>query len=382
MQKREKNVRFYTHIRLNEYTFAEKMMRALLLISFIMFFSSIRSEEKVITISNSTEVQRSEVVEIDNKGLEASNKSFVVKNALGQEVPWQLTHDGKLLLYVTVQPQSKAVFKLEQGTPKPQKSWVGGRQYRERKDDLSFENDRMGFRIYGPALQRGGERAYGIDLWLKRTPELVLDTIYRRRHYHIDNGLGLDCYNVGPTLGCGAPARMVGHSIAYSWCYTNYEILDNGPLRFTVALDFEGGERRIVSLDRGSHFCRTTVTWPQPVDICTGIVLHAPLSIWKEVGGEALLYVDPTRDPKKYNFQIYTGVLCPDGFDETRELLFPQPQKDALGHLLGIKRNVNGLTYYNGAAWSDYDIPTWEAWQLYVRQYLEALQHPLEIQIQ
>ena len=358
-----------------------------------MFFSSIRSEEKVITISNPTEVQRSEVVELNSKGIEVSDKSFVVKNALGQEVPWQLTHDGKLLLYVTVQPRSKAVFKLERGTPKPQKSWVGGRQYHERKDDLSFENDRIGFRVYGPALQRGGERAYGIDQWLTRTPEMVLDTIYRRRHYHIDNGFGLDCYNVGSTLGCGAPARIVGDSIVYSWCYTNFEILDNGPLRFTVALDFEGGERRIVSLDRGSHFCKTTVVWPQPVDICTGIVLHDHLSpslknpsLFQNdsslfTSHSSLLYADPTRDPKKYNFQIYTGVFCPDGFDETRQLMFPQPQKDALGHLLGIKRNSTTLTYYNGAAWSEYDIPTWEVWQLYVSQKLENLRNPLKIEI-
>lgn len=33
--------------------------------------------------------------------------------------------------------------------------------------------------------------------------------------YHFDHGYGLDCYKVGPTLGCGAPALLSGEEMVY-----------------------------------------------------------------------------------------------------------------------------------------------------------------------
>ena len=54
--------------------------------------------------------------------------------------------------------------------------------------------------------------------------------------YHIDHGNGLDYYKVGPTLGAGTSALLANDSIVYPYCYKDYQILDNGPLRFTVKL--------------------------------------------------------------------------------------------------------------------------------------------------
>ncbi|HWI56372.1 MAG TPA: glycoside hydrolase family 88 protein, partial [Bacillota bacterium] len=39
----------------------------------------------------------------------------------------------------------------------------------QRKDDFAWENDRVAFRIYGPALEATGEISSGIDIWCKRT---------------------------------------------------------------------------------------------------------------------------------------------------------------------------------------------------------------------
>lgn len=78
-----------------------------------------------------------------------------------------------------------------------------GRVYPERLDDVAWENDRVAYRAYGPALQATGERAYGYDIWTKSTPEPVVEDRYdgdlnRGISYHEDHGNGMDVYAVAP----------------------------------------------------------------------------------------------------------------------------------------------------------------------------------------
>lgn len=73
---------------------------------------------------------------------------------------------------------------------------------------------------------------------LKKTEPEKAAGLLKELSYHIDHGHGMDCYAVGPTLGAGVAALMVDDSIIYPWCYKSQEILDNGPLRFTVRLEF------------------------------------------------------------------------------------------------------------------------------------------------
>ena len=127
--------------------------------------------------------QRQEVVEADLQtvsnrlGLNAG-QTFVIKNGFGQEQAYQLSYDGKLLMYVSVQPHSKAVFTIEKGQPAAMKSYVYGRLFPERADDMTWENDLGIYRMYGPALQRSGEKSFGTDVWTKSAPELVLEKRY------------------------------------------------------------------------------------------------------------------------------------------------------------------------------------------------------------
>ena len=135
-----------------------------------------------------------------------------------------------------------------------------------RVDDVAWENDRIAFRTYGPALQATGERAFGYDVWVKCVDEPVVEAryeselnpvtkaqidslkqigkedeakaLYQSVSYHVDHGNGLDCYKVGPTLGGGTSAFYVDNEIIYPYCYNTQEILDNGPLRFTVKLTY------------------------------------------------------------------------------------------------------------------------------------------------
>ena len=312
------------------------------------------ADNVTITVTNADGVQRQELAEVPVSDVYAKlgiakGEPFIVKNALGQQVAYQVTYDGKLLIDASVRPGGTADFTIAPGTPKPMKTVVCGRQYPERVDDIAWENDRTAYRVYGPALQRTGERAFGIDVWVKNTPDLEVEKRYdtelsnhpkieelkkagktaealemeQATTYHYDHGYGLDCYKVGPTLGCGAPALMQAGEMVMPYCYKTYKILDNGPLRFTVQLDYNpfdiAGdknvvEHRIISCDKGSNFNKMTVWYEgltKPCDMAAGVVLHSEDTKSVVYGKDYVLYADPTDNPTKQNFQIYVWQCRP-----------------------------------------------------------------------
>lgn len=68
---------------------------------------------------------------------------------------------------------------LSIGTPDPYNVIACGRYYPERLDDVAWENDLGGYRAYGPALQKRGERGFGYDLFTKyNTTEPILESLY------------------------------------------------------------------------------------------------------------------------------------------------------------------------------------------------------------
>ena len=69
------------------------------------------------------------------------------------------------------------------------------------------------------------------------------------------------------------------------YCYRDYEILDNGPLRFTLSLTFNPAringqtvtEHRVMQLDKGRHLNKITVWYDglrRPAEVAGGFVVH------------------------------------------------------------------------------------------------------------
>lgn len=383
------------------------------------------AKDAVVTIINEHPVLRHEVVELDasvvyhTMGVEPG-QSIIVRNSRRQQVAYQLTKDGKLLVDVAVRPKGTATFTVSAGEPMPMKQWVAGAMYTIRKDDIAWENDRCCYRVYGPALQRTGEKSFGTDIWVKNTPDLVVAERYRvddegnklgdellragRKKesdsvdvvtsFHNDQGNGLDAYAVGPTLGCGAPALMDEGKLVYPYCYKNYKMLENGPLRFSVELEYNpaevGGnknvvEHRIISLDKGSNLNRMTVWYTgitKPLDVASGVVVHGQED--KVVlGKNYVTYTDPTDDARQVNSEIYVGCYYPEGQVET----VLQKQDHAKGinatHALGIRHQYKGekFTYYFGAAWSEYDVRSAAEWQIRMDSFIDAQQNPLKVEV-
>ncbi len=382
--------------------------------------SALRAADVTITVHNTDSIQRQELIEVDAQQVMqrlgvADGKSFVVRNLMGQQVDHQITYDGKLLIDAAVKPCGRTVFKVSKGVPEPMRTWVQGKMYPMRKDDLGWENDRGIYRVYGPALQRSGEKSYGIDVWTKNSKELDMSERYYttyegtvlinanagndsiqqeiRRHtsFHLDQGNGLDCYGVGSTLGCGTPALMVDGELQMPYCYKSYKILDNGPLRFTVELTFNPTkirndehvvEHRLISLDKGSNFNKMTVWYDglsKPCDLAAGVVIHSADTKSVVIGKNFVQYADPTEHPEEYGFQIYVAALFPNGAD-TKKLLFDKPFGGNEGHAIGVKKalkNNERYTYFFGSAWSEYDVRNQEEWQLRISHFMKAKERPL-----
>ena len=393
-----------------------------------------------ITVTNSLPIPRStELAEVDASSITAlldGTTTFFIADADGKEVPSQLTYDGKVIFPVGVPAKGKSVYYAKKGQPAAYEAKVYGRQFPERVDDMAWENDKVAFRCYGPALQRNGERAWGYDVWNKRTSRLIVearyaseldpdmqraiqklrsigqgdlaDDLYNAISYHVDHGDGMDCYKVGPTLGCGTAALYVNERIMYPRCYTAYEILDRGPLRFTVKLVYgtehiDGMavyETRIISLDAGSHLNKAMVSFSgltRPTPLAVGIVVHNenPNAYVQNNAGGYMCYEDlgdPTQYKEKYRAKqnadfghIYVGTVFP----QTMSAMKYQSENGlpgAYGHILAVSSvaDTTPFIYYFGSAWdrneetSIFSLTDWEA---YLSTFARQVRNPLKITV-
>ncbi len=367
--------------------------------------------------------------------------SFVVRDADGKEVPSQLTYDGKLIFQANVGGKASSMYSVSAGTPQDYEPRVFGRAVPERSDDFAWENDRTCYRTYGPALQRRGERAFGYDVFNKRTSRMVVnerfalefdpdikavcdklraagrndlaqDVYYELMCYHVDHGTGQDCYKVGPTLGCGTDALLEngGKDIVYPYCYKTVEILDKGPLRFTFRLTYnpetvdgqEVVETRIISLDAGSHLNKATVSFSglsKANPIATGIVVHeenpTAFVINEKAGymgyedlGDSKQFQEKYRPLYNKTFgRIYVGAVYPEKMSGIKYQPFSEDDKPnrgngALGHLLGITtlKPAGTYTYYFGSGWSNNPETNFQSltdWEKYLSDYAQKVKKPL-----
>ena len=390
------------------------------------------SRTVTVTVTNPLAMERSnEMVEVsmetvtDRLGL-ADTAQIVVLNADGQQVPYQITYDGKVIFPAAIAAGGTATYTIQTGTPEAFDVKACGRCYPERMDDMAWENDLVAFRAYGPALQAKGERGFGYDLFTKRdTSEPILEGMYAKEtdketraklkelkktepekaagllkelSYHIDHGHGMDCYAVGPTLGAGVAALMVDDSIIYPWCYKSQEILDNGPLRFTVRLEFnpltvKGDstvvETRLITLDAGSHLNKPAVSYSnlkETLPIVTGIVLHEPDgAVVADAANGYITYVDPTTGPD--NGKIFIGAAVPTVVKDAKTVLFSEKEKkernNADGHVLAVSDYEPGseYVYYWGFAWDRADIKTAAAWNQYMADFAQKVRNPLTVKV-
>ncbi len=417
------------------------MKKTILLAAAVLLALTAGAADKVtVTVRNTLNTARSgEMVEVDMKQVKTrldGAETVVVTDADGREIPSQVTYDGKLIFQAGVAAKGKSVYYVSVGQPSRYDAKVYGRQFPERVDDIAWENDRVAFRCYGPALQRSGERAWGYDIWNKRTSKLVVedryageldpdiqkavaklrkmgkgdiaDDVYNAVSYHVDHGNGMDCYKVGPTLGCGTNALMCDGQIVYPRCYKSYEILDKGPIRFTVKLvygeetvgDMKVTETRVLSLDAGSQLNKVTVSYAGltgETPLAVGIVVHnenpnayvlSPVNGYMgyEDLGDPNQYKEKYRATQNKDFgKIYVGTVCAGKLDGMR---FKEENglPGATGHILSLSHldSKSSFTYYFGTGWSRNDETQFKSltdWESYLSAFSSHVKTPLKVTV-
>ncbi|MCR4915893.1 MAG: DUF4861 family protein [Prevotella sp.] len=387
-----------------------------------------KARRMTFTVKNPSSDNRQDVVEFDAKQVFerlqiAGGRQFIVLDGDNVERPYQLTSDGKLLVEVYVAPQSSATFTIVTGEPKAYRLDVNGRIYPNREDDLTWENDRNAWRFYGPKMHNKG--VSGFDIFTKNVTYPIQDQLYNNEltsygvnerlkkqgrggewaqihrdlyTYHRNKGQGMDAYTVGRTLGAGAPALLQGNELLMPDVYEKAEILDNGPLRFTVRQQmYEANgvrETRLISQDKGTHLARCIVTYePASGDSqtingkcpCAGIAVHESqpqaYTINKKYG--YITYSDALDTPKGQNGQLFIGLLFPEKMKALKYLPLSEKRNGAVGHVVGVSNGQmsNGLTYYFGTGWSLYDVPNRQVWDALLQGYARNLRQPLTVEL-
>jgi hypothetical protein len=254
---------------------------------------------------------------------------------------------------------------------------VFGRYVPERKDDFAWENDRIAFRMYGPALEADGEVSSGIDVWSKSTSRLVIDDWYRGEDYHNDHGEGADFYKVGPSRGCGGLAIWHQGKMYPSRNWASQRILESSPERLTFQLVYnpwEAGPRKVwetktISLSAGSNLNRIesvlSIDRPDCLTVAMGIALRAGEGevIVKDLAKGLLMYWEPANGANGH-----TGCAVLVDPDRLVDMI------EAEGHLIALVTVHPGqpLVYYAGACWSkNKDFPDATAWETYLRDFVE-----------
>lgn len=317
-------------------------------------------------------------------------ENVVVLDAEGAQVPSQVVYAGheepqSLIFQVDAAAGETLGFAVIAGEREAYVSKAYGRQVPERYDDYAWENDKVAYRLYGPALETSPEKLItpGIDVWVKSTDRLVIDERYARGQYHHDYGDGMDCYKVGVTLGSGASLPftngkfwMMGHN------YAAQRTLDNGPLRTTVELtyapfDVDGKEVSLVktiSLDAGSHFSRMENRYAgAEMPIAAGVVRHDVKGFGQGAGWLALREAASDSAAPASDGDIYLAIVLPGA-----EIL-----PDTLGHALAVKTAADGeaLVYYAGSGWSKGGIDDMGQWQEMTADLAAALAEPLQVKV-
>lgn len=366
-----------------------------------------------VTVTNGLGFGRNEVVAISKKDLTALLKitaetAIGVKNqATGQweTIQWiDNDADGttdELLFMATVKAYGTGQYIIEDahGNRAPESKAVAySRFVPERTDDYTWENDKVAFRTYGPDAQQRAEQkrkngtlSSGIDLWLKRTPEPVIDKWYAGyktdpMFYHKDRGEGYDPYHVGASRGTGGTGVWIKDSLQVSKNFTGCKTIAAGPLRTVFELYYAPysenviTETKRISLDLGSNFSKFEISYasqkPLP-NYAVGITLHENKGKTTIVTNKGYFAHHETIDGAYLGEGlVFVPAVVENAFQNKSKT------KDQ-SNLVVLTKPSGSVTYYAGFAWEKGgQAKNADEWEALLRRQAEIMESPLTVKIE
>jgi len=395
-------------------------MHKLLFLSLALPLAATAAERMTVTVTNDLDAPRpSETIAVPwtsvNTALPGARlQQIVVKDEKGNVLPYQVTNVapqlkdpknvgaayGELLFqHDFAKGEKTAHFTVEKidGVAPVFPAKTFGRYVPERLDDFAWENDRIGHRMYGPALAApapagSGKEVLvtsGIDIWFKRVSYPIVDRWYNKGHdhYHVDEGEGMDMYNVGTSRGLGGTGIWDGQRLWTGRNYATWKVLANGPVRtvFEVTYDtWDGGgvavsETKRISLDAGQQFDRVTSVFQfgkPELTVAVGVNKtpsdkdqDAKVEAANDAASGAVLQW--VQQKSKGDFG--TAIAIANGSTS-----FAQDDKNSL--LLAKVKSGEPLHYLMGAAWNRAtDIKRMDQWRALVADFVTRERNPLKV---
>ncbi|MDQ8201840.1 glycoside hydrolase family 88 protein [Pelagicoccus sp. SDUM812003] len=257
---------------------------------------------------------------------------------------------------------------------------VGAYIVPRRADDVAWENDKIAFRAYGPALRESTEDS-GIDVWTKRVSEPIVRKWYEMEFagegsYHQDSGEGYDAFKVGASRGCGGTGVWFRGDFYTANVYKAVHVKNTEPGYLSLSLEYEYDidgrnlrEFKTIYLEEGSYLCQARSHFQgdeevlDEMEVSVGLVAQAQnASI--TTGGEALSLWDSMD-----GYWLATGVRLISGY-EAGSVRY---QKQATEHgdsLLTAKLDGRDLEFAFGFAWERHsDFENAEDWHDYLKTF-------------
>jgi len=279
----------------------------------------------------------------------------------------------KKLLFFLIALLSLAACQTQQETK------VYGRYVPERKGDFAWENEYAAFRMYGAALKPENP-SNGVDLWLKNSPALVIDTMYGRelkdhRPYHINYDGNLDCYKVAHTCGAGGLVVIADEQTWIGGPYDRWEIIEQTPDRFVFRLEYDSllvagqilRESLTITAEAGQlqNKAEVVLTSDQPSAISTqllvggGIYLHDTVDYYLTIPEVGYVFYEEDalsdKQAARMNYE-YNGSTSQGRIQISVKTPGATLTDIVDGNLVAVRPYELGdtLTYYFGATWSEW----------------------------
>lgn len=373
------------------------MKKILAIVASLLLCVGVMAQKQIVVKNTANFNRTAEIVEvkISKKNAVLLKNQFVLKNEKGHEIGYQLVYNNDkslagIIFQADVNAKSTVTYQLVEGKPAAVKYLTHARFVPERKDDFAWENDLAAYRMYGPALANENP-SNGVDLWLKRTSDTIVSKRYRDElknglSYHVDRGNGLDCYKVAHTLGAGGIAPYINGKLEVGNHYNRYKILENGPLRSTFILYYDGvkvgnqtvSQQITITTTAGSLLNKATVTYGSATafQVAGGIFTHDEKGAkYSNLKTGIIAYAeDAMQDANTTVGRNYVGVLIANKAQTTVE------QDNHLLITANYKQKSN-FTYYFGGGWSKWQFPTDKHWFDAMEKFSKQVQEPLRVKM-
>jgi len=364
------------------------------------------SEVKRFEVTNPTQSFRdNETVSLNWKDLKSAVKGLTKDNAAvfdfktNRLLVTQIIEDGEnsaLLFQKDLAPGEKIFFwvmKQPANLERPEsKAATFCRFVPERKDDFTWENDLIAFRMYGPALWDDAVNS-GVDCWLKRVPYPIIDKWYgqmKKKSYHKDWGEGYDPYHVGKTTGCGGLRIVEDGKSLHSNVYDAWKVIENGPVRSVFELTYDKSwkasgknlvETKRVTIDLGQRLCRFDCTFSGAEagnikKFAVGVTTH---------DGKAQSFYDVDKGiagcwEKIDKSGLGTAVVVDSPAADASETIAGKKKDEGHIYLYADKKTQPAITYYLGYGWEKAgEITTMQSWQGYLNDFKERIDNPVTV---